>query len=109
MQPSLLSRKLPPATGTVRWLDEIDPVSGNKYLRITVNGVSQDYEVQLIKGGYRLWKLDPQSFDMIYYDLLWWPGHNLHCSCPDASNRPERRLACKHARGLKAALDAQPF
>lgn len=95
---------LPPATGTVKWLED-DPVTGNGWLRITCGKVVQEYEVERVPGGFKLWRLDPGSYELVCRTVT----HSGRCNCPDAINRPERRYACKHSRGVKVALQALPF
>lgn len=92
-------RVLPAPTGTCRWLD-VDQFTGNRWLRITtVNGVSADYEVEPVVGGYHLWKWDPEKFTTTLYRVSTRPVWK--CSCPDSQYR-ERE--CKHCRSLRAAL-----
>lgn len=96
-----------PATGSVRWLRG-DPETFNRWLRITTATGAYDYEVEPVKAGvYRLWRLDPQTFSLVSYNIDVRYPHHPTCSCPDAIHR--RQGACKHIKGLRAALDALPF
>jgi hypothetical protein len=93
----------------VAWLD--DCPDGERWLRITVRTkrgvVSQEYQLELCENGYRLTRLDPATFDLVEYRIDCRSKH-WRCDCPDAANS---RLdgGCKHARGLRAALAAEPF
>lgn len=97
--------RLPPATGTCRWVDR-NPLTWNNYLRITIRTkdgkeVAKDYEVEELNGCYLLWFLDDDCF-IQRYKVTKFPRGVLACNCPDARNRPERMTSCKHARALMA-------
>ena len=106
-------KPLPPATGWCRWLDS--EANGNPRLRITtVLEGCQDYEVEFRRGDWRLYRLDPVVGVVRYIVTpMPWTGRNgvaaWSCDCPDAIARPERRLACKHVRALRAALKEMAF
>ena len=96
---------LPPATGHARWVEPLGPADTSAVLEI--NGTA--YVVTVLEDertgdvlGYQLEKGDGSHYDV---DAATW-----ECSCPDATWRLERRSACKHSRGLRAALGslAQP-
>lgn len=105
---------LPPATGTVRLLGYA--ADGNRQIRITVQTkagpVCGDYEVEVLESGYNLYYWDDDGMPA-YYTIsieatpdgkaVW------SCTCPDATNRPERRYCCKHTRAVRALLAAEPF
>ena len=99
-------KPVPPATGVARWVGT-DPVTDNPLLRITTDRVSQDYELETVPGGFRLWRLDPATFTLVCYSLK--TGREWTCDCPDSTQRPERKHCCKHVRATRAALDALPF
>ena len=109
--PQVGRKTVPPATGVARWMNYVDPVSGNRWLTITVNGVSKDYEVEKIQGGYRLHHLDLDTLEITTYTVTirGAGGRVWFCDCPDAKNRPERASACKHVRALRAALAKLPL
>lgn len=101
----------PPATGTARWLEgegSIDPITGNRFLRITSSGASNDYEVEhLGDDGFALYRLDPKTFAVVTYRITVYGASVWHCDCPDAQFG--RRWCCKHIRGLRAALAKLPL
>lgn len=84
---------LPPASGTVHWIDE-------NHLKI--NGTV--YEVSDAPRGYYLTKPDGTRYRVFVESLREWS-----CNCGDARNRGERRCNCKHVRGLRKALVSLPF
>lgn len=98
-----MPKSLPPATGSVRWL----PPAPNGAPRLLITtaggfGVSQEYEVHETFGGFRLLRWEesaPGNGRVVEYfvDTL-----RDTCTCPDA--RLRRQGACKHLRGLRAAL-----
>lgn len=102
-----------PSTRSARWLDD-DPVTGNGWLRITTQTqagpVVQEYEVEQVKSDlYRLWRLDPRTYELVCYEVKVGRAAALStCTCPDAMHR-RGGYGCKHAAGLWAALDALPF
>ena len=119
-------RTLPPATGTVKWIVLDGPLgsSGNviRVLQITVPGQEpQQYAVEEQRdGSYILGttKHHPEApenerIEYVEYrvsiDHWYCVKAILTCNCPDALGRYERRFACKHVRGLKAALVALPL
>lgn len=108
-------RPLPPATGNCKWLTYVDPQTGNRWLHVECHtpsgGVTKDdYEVEQFAGGFRLHRLDPETFEVVTYTIsTTWGNGVWSCSCPDAANRPERRGQCKHVRALRAALAKLPL
>lgn len=101
-----MSNPRPKATGTVLWLD--DAPNGNARLEITTGTVSHIYEVaRHPEGGFML--LRANKGDVVCYRVRAINRNVWMCDCPDATNRPERRCNCKHARGLAVALRSLPF
>jgi hypothetical protein len=104
---------VPPASGRVQWLAD-DPVTGNGWLRITsstkAGDITQDYEVEQVQPGlYRLWRLDPRTYEMSCYNVrLGAKAAGTTCDCPDTKHR-RGMGACKHALGLFAAVNSLPF
>lgn len=101
-----------PATGTALWQHNC-PETGNRVLRITVTRidgrrVSQDYEVEPVRGGYNLHRLD-NLYHLITYHIRIDKAGVSWCDCPDADNAPSRCNHCKHVRALRAALAREPF
>lgn len=99
------------ATGNcVRWLPD-DPVTGNRWLRLTSSTkrrlVVHEYEVEEVvpRYKYRLWRLDPATFQLVCRNVTLSAVNA--CDCEDATHR--RPGQCKHVRGLRAALDVLPF
>ena len=100
-------RTTAPATGTCRWLS--DAPNGNR--RLLIN--DKEYEVQVVKTGYVLHRVDDRgNFTRYVIDTRPPADSSLPrgawtCSCPDAQYR--RTTCCKHVRALQAALRALPF
>ncbi len=94
--------KLPPATGICRWLS--DALNGCR--RLEING--QAYEIEQLTGGLNLHRVNDRGEITRYHVNTSLPCGVWTCSCPDATNRPERRCQCKHVRALRAALQALP-
>jgi hypothetical protein len=105
--------RLQPAHGTARWLDHLDPVSGNQYLAIEVETssglVCQEYEVERHETFILLYFLDQKTWDLRSYKVETRQGEAWTCTCPDHKHRPERYGCCKHIGGLRAALASLPL
>lgn len=106
------TRRLPPATGSCKWVRNC---FGKDALRITAQTgtgpVAEEYEVGPSANGYALYKgtVTDNHIEVTRYDIdtvTHYPAWS--CSCPDATHREERRYTCKHVRALRAALPTAP-
>jgi len=87
--------------GSCRWLEPC-PVMECPRLRITSNTqagpVTHVYDVVDRRDGtYDLWRLDPETFELLHYTC-----HPMRQTCTCKSQRYSGR--CKHAMALRAAL-----
>lgn len=98
---------LPPATGTCKWVGFA--ANGNRLLEVTVNLLTQVYEVNEEPNGYTLHYYDKKLHEFIKYTIEFHNHGMWSCNCPDAINRPERKFCCKHTRALRKALTTLPF
>lgn len=105
-RPTCRRHQASPSRGVCRWLPAAP--NGNARLRITTAaGVSHDYEVEAIRGGYNLYRMTEDGEVAAYHlDATVRPGM-LACNCRDAMQRGS--FACKHSRGVRASLEAAPF
>ena len=96
------------AHGKCRWLEPC-PVTGCLRLRI-ITGIgarkhTTDYDVEQVKGGFDLWRLDPVTFTLVCRKVrlsIPWT-----CDCEDATHR--RPGKCRHVCALKVAIQKLPF
>ena len=94
------ARKNEVVTGNARWL-----ANGN-ILITPAGGEEQEYEPEETTNGYRLHCVTTlvRTGEFKFYTLERHPGGIFLCNCPDVTKGGRHPWACKHARGLRAAL-----
>lgn len=116
MTATVTRKPLPPVTGRCGWVRRWNGFHGLLYIEPT-GGNRLEYEVELVQLDgdrsatfelrYADFSTGPMTFTC-YRVTLEFGGESGVCSCPDATNRPERKAACKHTRALRAALFRRP-
>jgi hypothetical protein len=108
VKPARKPRQVKPVSGSVRWLKRLVlPLGIGRLEIVNANGVAEQYDVGAHLDtddrvvGFRMVKDDDEGYDLFTDSARW------TCSCPHFEfHGHQDRKGCKHAAGLRAALQA---